>query len=191
MWIAHWTNGSQWMGGQGCFDTVAHSLILSLSHPLPHPPSPSPYSHTFILFLFVNISFRLREYSGVIVASFVKPSSKQYQLLVDAQERLRRMRCANKFVFVPENSFHFNLMEIAYDQVRDPLHWPSIVSIDVPFEELCKQMQTRWKQRKTSSSLGRFNLKYVPSLLKRQVTPGLQSITLLVSCSSFELCCLR
>jgi len=77
-----------------------------------------------------------RRFPGLSVVAALGPEQRQFELLVDLQERARRAAFGPKLSFLPPSSFHMTVFDLICDQVRELEHWSSELALDAPLHEV-------------------------------------------------------
>jgi len=79
-----------------------------------------------------------RTFPGNTVISKIGSDMPVYAALVEAQNRLKSLECAQKYAFLPPASFHMTVIEGLCDQVRKPKNWTTKLALDLPLVDTNK-----------------------------------------------------
>ncbi len=78
----------------------------------------------------------VQPFPGNSIISFIGPQMKQFQLLIDVQNRLKGKDFSSCFSFLPVESFHMTVFDLLCDQVRVEEHWSKFIPKDHSFEKV-------------------------------------------------------
>jgi hypothetical protein len=83
---------------------------------------------------------RVRPFAGNSIVCPLSPSSPLYSHLARLQQRCRAASFGPCFAILPPESFHMTLIDLLCDQVRQPEHWSSKLSLECPLDEADRRL---------------------------------------------------
>lgn len=99
-------------------------------------------NYTFHVGKKFNEDCSFRKYPGLTVIS--KINTFESNILKECQQFFMDLPFANKFSFLPQNSFHMTVFELMNDQVRIPEIWSKYLHLETPMTEVDNFITKVW-----------------------------------------------
>ena len=99
-------------------------------------------NYTFHVGKKFNEDCSFRKYPGLTVIS--KINTFESNILRECQQLFMELPFANKFSFLPQNSFHMTVFELMNDQMRIPAIWSKYLHLETPMTEVDNFITKVW-----------------------------------------------
>jgi hypothetical protein len=101
-------------------------------------------NYTFHVGKKFNEDSSFRKYPGSTIISKIKFNTFESNILKECQQCFMELPFANKFSFLPQNSFHMTVFELMNDQVRTPEIWSKYLHLETPMTEVDNFITKVW-----------------------------------------------
>ncbi|MBN2545256.1 MAG: DUF1868 domain-containing protein [Spirochaetes bacterium] len=94
-----------------------------------------------------------RKYPGITIISKIKKGSFESTVLKEQQSHFMKLPFADKFAFLPQESFHMTVFDLLKDQDRKKEDWSEFLKLDSPLNEIDNFMKIKFNEVKKPNKI--------------------------------------